>query len=43
MENLDRILGRNETLPEPNAIKAARSAWTREERHVAAAAEGALR
>ena len=30
-------------LPEPNAIKTARSAWTPEARHAPAAAEGALR
>ena len=45
-----RILGRNAVeffrlgnLPEPNAIKTARSAWARDERPTAAAAEGALR
>lgn len=45
MESLDRILGRNAieffglgNLPEPNAVRAARSAWTRE-----TAVEGVLR
>ena len=46
----ERILGHNaveffglSNLPEPNAIKTARSAWTPQARHAPAATEGALR